>query len=284
MSLISMATGGLRAFATTISNTVINTVSNTMNGYANEINSMVNSAAGKIGNFLNKSFNLSSGLNSLSESSAGTFRAGGNKRDNSIFDYLTNFNNGIMKSNRFRAEFKLPNGVSGGTMHAVNSNARAAAIRGVESGMNSTGQIDVKCHTATFPARSIQTLQFRSNSVQFNIPYMTSYEPITLTFYADGNMDSREYFELWQSCIMNFGNNTTNFYNEYISDVKLYIQNDFGADTYGIILYECYPVNIAMVDMSYSASNMPLNIMITLQYKSWLPLSNTNHNNFNRTV
>lgn len=283
MSLISMAVSGLKSFASNVKNQVVNSVSNSINSYADQINSVIGSAQGAIGKFLDKTFSLGSGSNGISSSNAGTFRAGGNKRDNSIYDYLTNFDKGLMKSARFRVEFKLPRGVSGsGSTHAVNPNAKAGAITSQEKNFNGNAQIDVKCHTATFPGRIIQTLQFRSNSVQFNVPYMTSYEPVTLSFYADGNMDSREYFELWQSCIMNFGNNTTNFYSEYVSDVKLYVQNDFGEDTYGVILYEAYPGNISVFDISYSAQNMPLTIMITLQYKNWLPLSNNAA--FNRTV
>ena len=90
--------------------------------------------------------------------------------------------------------------------------------------------------------------------------------------------------ELWQSAVMNFGNNTINFYSEYISDVKLYVQNESGADVYGIILYECFPISIGMLDMSYASTNMPLNIQIMLSFKSWIPMSNSNADNFNRTI
>ena len=53
---------------------------------------------------------------------------------------------------------------------------------------------------------------------------------------------------------------------------------------YGIILYECFPISIGMLDMSYASTNMPLNIQIMLSFKSWIPMSNSNADNFNRTV
>lgn len=281
MSLINMAVSGLKTFASNIKNTVVNTVSNAISSYSNAFNGLASAGAGLLGNYLTNK--LTSGSSGISSSSAGNFRGKPTDVDNSVYDFLSHFKNGIMKSNRFRIEFSLPKGVSGSTgMHAVNSNARASAIRSVENGFNGNGSINIKCHTAQFPQRAINTLDFRSNSVNFKVPYMTSYDPISLSFYANGNLDSREYFELWQSCVMNFGNNTSNFYNEYVSDVKLYIQNEHGQDTYGIILYECFPIAISTFDMSYAMSNTALNVMIILSYKSWLPMSNTNQ--FNRTV
>lgn len=286
MSLLKMAASGLKSFASTVTNSVVNTVSNSISSYANGLTNMVNGAINSAGNLVNNllSSKLGSGSSGLFSSSAGNLNAKGNNRDNSIYDYMAHFKNGVMKSSRFRAEFNLPRGVSGGgSTHAVNTNALASKIKGVESTLNKNGSVNVKCNLATFPERSLQTIDFKSNSVNFKMPWSTSYQPISLSFYADGNLDSREYFELWQSCVMNFGNNTMNFYNEYVSDVKLYLQNDSGADAYGIILYEAYPVNIGLMDISYGNSSTVLNVMISLSFKSWLPLSNSNSTAYNRS-
>ena len=286
MSLLKMAASGLKSFASTVTNSVVNTVSNSISSYANGLTNMVNGAINSAGNLVNNllSSKLGSGSSGLFSSSAGNLNTKGNNRDNSIYDYMAHFKNGVMKSSRFRAEFNLPRGVSGGgSTHAVNTNALASKIKGVESTLNKNGSVNVKCNLATFPERSLQTIDFKSNSVNFKMPWSTSYQPISLSFYADGNLDSREYFELWQSCVMNFGNNTMNFYNEYVSDVKLYLQNDSGADAYGIILYEAYPVNIGLMDISYGNSSTVLNVMISLSFKSWLPLSNSNSTAYNRS-
>lgn len=289
MSLLSMATNGLNQFASRINNTVVKAVST-----VNSIVSGVRNTIGAVNNLINI-FNgggislgfggISFGAQGNKSSYAGNYRHAGNNQDGTIYDFLSHFKSGIMKSNRFRIEFTLPKGVSGSTgIYSVNSGAISSTIRSSESGFNGKGSINLKCHTASLPMRSLQTLDFKCNSTVFKVPYMTSYDPISLTFYADGNMDTREYFELWQSAVMNFGNNTINFYSEYISDVKLYVQNESGADVYGIILYECYPISIGMIDMSYASTNMPLNIQIMLSFKSWIPMSNSNADNFNRTI
>ena len=283
MSLISMAVSGLKNFASGVKNTVVNAVSNTISSYATGFSNMISGAINKGGNLVTNFIDskLGSGLSGLSSSTAGNFNAKGINVDNSIYDYLGHFKNGVMKANRFRAEFNLPKGVAGG--HAVNTRALQSNIRTAGQTLNKNGSVNLKCNMATFPDRTLQTIEFKSNSVNFKMPWSTSYNPISLTFYADGNLDSREYFELWQSAVMNFGNNTMNFYNEYVSDVKLYLQNDSGVDAYGIILYECYPSSIGLMDLSYGNSNTVLNVTVTLSFKSWLPLSNTNVTAYNRS-
>ena len=281
-----MATNGLNQFASRVNNTVVQAVS-AVNGIVSTVKNTIGAVNNLIGAF--RGFgNNSSGLfgsQGNKSSYAGNYRQAGNSQDGTIFDFLSHFKSGIMKSNRFRIEFTLPKGVSGSTgMYSVNSGVKSAAMRSSESGFNGQGSINLKCHTASLPMRSLQTLDFKCNSTIFKVPYMTSYDTISLTSYADCNMDTREYFELWQSAVMNFGNNTINFYSEYISDVKLYVQNESGADVYGIILYECFPISIGMLDMSYASTNMPLNIQIMLSFKSWIPMSNSNADNFNRTI
>lgn len=272
-------------------------------GYVEENSTTSNSASQTIGGYSSGSTSISDALKQLdlsiqqlpdSENStysgggwtdtSGNFSAGGNVREGSIYDFLSNFSHGIMKANRFRIQFSLPKGISSNNSGNVNAHATEDNLRSYENAFNKDGAVSIKCHTATFPQRALDTLKFRSNSVEFRVPYMTSYEPITLSFYANGLMDSREYFELWQSAVMNFSNNTMNFYNEYVSDIKLFMQDEYGEDTYGIILYEAYPMNIGQFDVGYQNENMVLTIIVTLSYKSWLPLTNTNAGNYNRTV
>lgn len=291
MSLISMATSGLSGFISNVSNTITQQVSSTVNGYKNAVsnvfgavNDVKNTVSGIAGLFSGSSGSGILSNSGYNKSTAGNFKAGGNARENSIYDYLSNFKHGVMKPNRFRAEFNLPKGVSGSSTSFANASVLTSRIKTNEQKLNGKGSINVKCHQATFPARSLDTMLFKCNSANFRIPYSATYDPITLTFYADGYMDSREYFELWQSCALNFGNNTSNFYNEYVSDVKLYMQDEFGADTYGIILYEAYPMSVSMFDASYAAQNSPLSIQVILGYKSWIPMSNSNSSAFNRTI
>lgn len=199
------------------------------------------------------------------------------KQDGEIWRFLSHFKKGFAKSTRYRIEFSLPKGANGkeGTINDVNQFSRTGQIQVAEKLYNRNGSINIKAHTVTFPQRALNTFEIKHNSSPFKIPFTSSYDPITISFYNDGAMDTRRYFDIWQGAIMNFSNNTSNFYNEYTSDIRMYIQDDEGHDVYGILLVEAYPLGISIMDLSYSSSNQYLPSSVTFSYKYWLPMDST---------
>lgn len=245
----------------------------------NSINKRINKIFGLGGSSNSKDFFSNSSSNSV----VGSLNKGDGKGE-SYEDFLGHFQTGITRANRFRVEFNLPKGVNPKNgAYAINPDVTTSSMKSINNSLNGKGSINIKCHTATFPQRALSTFEVKSNSVNFRVPYSTTYDPITLTFYADGNMDTRKFFEVWQSCALNFGNNTANFYDEYVSDVKLYIQDERNNDIYGIMLYEAFPTSIGMFDVSYSAENQLISIMISLSYKTWLPIISGRSLDYNRT-
>jgi len=191
--------------------------------------------------------------------------------------FLSQFGDrGISKPNKYRVEFNLPRGVNlpQGDI-SVNDDARAANIGRMEAYFNTGGMINVKCHTMTFPQRSLLTMEHKQNSAPFRTPYSATYDPVTFSFYADGHLDTRDYFEVWQSAVINLGSNTMNFYDEYVSDVNMVMLDEYGHDAYAVSLFECYPLNIGIVDASYSSENTFTTCTVTMAFKSWLPANNT---------
>lgn len=199
------------------------------------------------------------------------------KQDGEIWRFLSHFKKGFAKSSRYRIEFTLPKGANGplGSVNDVNQFSRAGQIQAAETLYNRNGSINIKAHTVTFPQRALSTFEIKHNSAPFKIPYTSTYDPITISFYNDQDMDTRRYFDIWQGAIMNFSNNTTNFYSEYTSDIKMYIQNDAGEDVYGILLVEAYPMGLSIMDMSYSSQNQMLPSSVTFSYKYWLPMDSS---------
>lgn len=199
------------------------------------------------------------------------------KQDGEIWRFLSHFKSGFARSTRYRLEFSLPKGASGklGSFNDVNQLSRTGQIQAAEQTYNRNGSIAIKAHTVTFPQRALSTFEILHNSAPFKIPYSSSYDPITISFYNDQNMDTRRYFDIWQAAIINFSNNTTNFYSEYTSDIRMYIQNDEGEDIYGILLVEAFPMGISIMDLSYSSTNQLLPSSVTFSYKYWLPMDSS---------
>jgi hypothetical protein len=204
------------------------------------------------------------------------------KNDVSIKSFLAKLGTGLAKPCRYRVEFNLPHGldVNPDTPN-MNSDSAAARIRSVEKEFNQNGLVNVLCHTCNFPQRSLLTYEHKQLSAPYRVPYSQAYDPVTFSFYADSDYIVREYFDVWQNAVVNIGDNTINYYNEFTSDVKIYAINAAGKDTYSVTLYEAYPINIGIVDLSYSNMNATQTVTVTLSYKYWA--SNYNDTAENRT-
>lgn len=184
-------------------------------------------------------------------------------------EFLSHFRKGIMRPNRYHVEFNLPRGVVTELNGFVHSQVGAAALRARQLAMNATGSINIKCHTAMFPQRSLATSERLQNSSPFRTPYSANYDPVTFSFYADGDGDTRRYLDLWQNTVINVRSNTLNFYNEFVSDIKMWHVNETGQRTYGVHLIEAYPLAVGALDISFANMNNTQNIVGSFAYRRW---------------
>lgn len=197
----------------------------------------------------------------------------------SIFDFLSHFSTGIARQNRYRVEFRLPKGVNLAIGDiGVNPDATAGKIQGIENFFNAKGGVNIKCHTCQMPDRTMLTQDIKQNSAPFRVPYSASYMPVTFSFYTNSEMDAKDYFEVWQSAVVNLGTNTLNFYDEYVSDVKIYALDVTGQDAYSVTLYEAWPLTVGTTDFSYAAMDQVISTTVTMTFKSWAPMYNESKN------
>lgn len=189
-----------------------------------------------------------------------------------IWTFITAFENGVAKPTKFRLEMSLPKGARG-TM--VNTESRSGNIRNVERNLNTKDSVSIKCHTMSTPRRGFNTFEVTQNNIKFKMPYGVTYEPVTFSFYADARLDSLKYFEVWQAAVMNYSDNTMNFFDEYTSDINLFILDDEGNDVYGIKLIQAYPTNLSPIELSYGNVNNLLNINVTFNYRYYLTMDSS---------
>jgi hypothetical protein len=69
--------------------------------------------------------------------------------------------------------------------------------------------------------------------------------------------------------VMNLTSNTTNYYDEFVSDVNIITMDREGKDTYRVTLLEAFPLNIGAVDLAYSNMNSVAIINVTMAFKYW---------------
>jgi hypothetical protein len=190
--------------------------------------------------------------------------------DLSITSFISKINLGLAKPSRYRVEFSLPRGFEDSpSLPGVNSNSSSSLIKSQEANMNRQGYINIMCHSCNFPQRTLLTYEHRQLIGPYRVPYSQTYDPVTFSFYTDPYYTVREYFDIWQNAVINIGSNTVNYYNEFTSDIRIVSIDNEGNDTYFVDLYEAYPLNVGMVDLSYSNMNNTQTITVTMSYKYW---------------
>lgn len=192
------------------------------------------------------------------------------KIDTSIYSFLAKLNNGVSKANKFMVSFSLPQGIDINDINTeyYNTDSLQHLIQFNDRLLNSNNQINVFCHTCSLPQRTLLTYTHKHYGSPYLVPYTQQYDPVTFSFYTDSNFNTRRYFEIWQGAAVNLSPNTMNYYNEFVSDLTITTISEESDEKYQVTLFEAFPLNIGMVDMSYSNTGAQ-NISVTMAYRVW---------------
>jgi hypothetical protein len=116
------------------------------------------------------------------------------------------------------------------------------------------------------------TTESRHYPISFKLPYSAQYDDITFNFNVSGDYAERQFFELWQSAVVNTDNGTLNFYDEYVSNIIMRSLNKTGEAVYSIELINAYPIAIGGLDHAYADQDSVLQLSVTFTYEHWKQL------------
>jgi hypothetical protein len=185
-----------------------------------------------------------------------------------VSEYLSHFPLGFARSNRYVVTFMMPPGINE-TGSWMNNESSTGRIGPLGNNLNRDGAVDISCHTATLPGRTLMTYPLTQHSAPFNVPYSQMYDPVTFSFYASAHLDQRHFFDVWQTAVVNLNDNSLNFFDEYTQDVEIWQLDREGNRTYGVKLYAAWPLSNAEVPYSYATNNQVVDISVTLSFKLW---------------
>lgn len=165
---------------------------------------------------------------------------------------------GLMPSNRFKVEFGLP----------------ATLLTSPEG---STFRPDMRkvflyCDSVQLPGMSVSTTQARTFGEFREMPYERLFDNVNMTFYIDTVMDTKALFDNWINSIQNPASRQLAYYNDYITDMTIYVLNKSDSVQYKVKLYECYPKSIGAIQMDYSAKDV-MKLQVSMNYRYWISSS-----------
>jgi len=154
---------------------------------------------------------------------------------------------GLARTNRYAVMFTPPAGINPGNLQ----------------------KILLFCDQIQLPGTNYSTTQNRMFGEFREVPYEKIYDNITMSFYVDVDLKVKSLFDDWSNLISNPVTKTYNYYNTYISDMRIEVQDINDKTRYEVTLFECYPKTISSIQMDYAAKDV-MKISIGMQYKNWI--------------
>lgn len=135
---------------------------------------------------------------------------------------------------------------------------------GSDSSTNSL--VELFCEQAVLPSLSFSSQPTRTYGEQREVVYDRNFEAVTLTFLVDRQMMVKDYFDKWTNNIIDPTTRLLGFYNNYIRNITILIQDTKDNDTYEVILYEAYPKTVGAVQLDYNSKDV-MKLQVTFNYK-----------------
>ena len=139
-----------------------------------------------------------------------------------------------------------------------------------EGSSDENRKVSLRCESINLPGRNLntltQTIYGPSREIVDGVTYA---ENITMTFYASSGLEERVFFEEWQALAFDERSWNVKYYDDYISDIDIYVLDRQDTQRFGIKLKEAFPKTIGPTDLSQSANNEIIKTSVNFSFRYW---------------
>jgi hypothetical protein len=162
-------------------------------------------------------------------------------------EFISNVKSGgIMKSSRYSVFMSVPTGMSG---------------------ISDLRKLLLFCSETQLPGLNLSTTQVRTFGEFREAPYEKLYDNINMSFYVDQAMEVKTFFDNWMTLIQG-KNRKFEYYDNYVTDIQIYVEDARDDSRYVVKLYECYPKTISPVSVNYD-NKEAMKLQVSMNYKYW---------------
>ena len=138
-------------------------------------------------------------------------------------------------------------------------------------------EVSLRCETVSIPGRNLNTLTDSNiyGPTREIVDGVTYAEDISMTFQASSGLDERVFFEKWQELAFDPQTWDVGYYNDYVSDIEIYLLDRQDQRRYGVKLIEAFPKTIAGTDLGQSLNNEIIKTTVTFSFRYWETLDTT---------
>jgi len=143
-----------------------------------------------------------------------------------------------------------------------------------------TRELSFQCEAAELPGKNITMIEYRHYAFTQRIPHQIIYPEIALTFYCNGQLEEKKFFDAWLDTMIPSNTGLVNYYSDdngsmnYSAPVTInqYSQraNENGSPRliYGCQLIDAIPTSIASLPLNWAEDSVH-RLQVTFAYKKW---------------
>jgi hypothetical protein len=124
------------------------------------------------------------------------------------------------------------------------------------------------CSEISLPGQNLITNQIRQYGEIREVPSEKTFDNISMTFYVDNNMEVKLFFDRWLDSIQNPYTRTFEYYENYITDLDIEVEDLKDRKRYSVKLSECYPKSISPISLGYETKEV-MKLQVSMNYKYW---------------
>ena len=134
---------------------------------------------------------------------------------------------------------------------------------------NRSRDVMLMCDQVQLPGTNFNTADMRTYGETRKAPYERLYEDVNMSFYVDTDMQVKYFFDDWMTYIQDPMTRNFNYYDEYIADIVIEVQDLKNQSRYGIKLYEAFPKSIGAIQMDYAGKDI-MKLSVNFAYKYYI--------------
>lgn len=181
--------------------------------------------------------------------------------------FMSTFNKGSARTNRFKAFILLPAGLTSGNREEFTPPSATASGQAMRD-------LSLRLESVSFPGKNIRTVSDdNAYGPSYEVAQGVSYaEDISMTFLLRANHEERWVFNDWQDMIVNPTTYNLNYYNEYVSNMYVYQLDEANRYTAGILIRDVFPKTVNAIELSNTSQNEIARATINMAFRDWAPL------------
>ena len=136
---------------------------------------------------------------------------------------------------------------------------------------NDARATSMRCESVTMPGRTLNGTEDTTvyGPVREIVNGVTYAGDVEMLFQASSDLKERVFFEKWQQTAFNDRTWNVSFYNNYVSEVQIYLLDKQAQRRYGIRLHEAYPKTIGAVPLNQAPATEIIKIPVSFAFRWW---------------